>query len=82
MTRGYAGKFLDVDLSSEKIEDITFDDATLKNFVGGRGLSAKILWDRLGEKWASIDPLGPENLFLAMTGPLTAIYPGARVCAS
>jgi aldehyde:ferredoxin oxidoreductase len=82
MTRGYAGKFLDVDLSSEKIEDITFDDVTLKNFVGGRGLSAKILWDRLGQKWSSIDPLGPENLFLAMTGPLTAIYPGARVCAT
>ncbi len=82
MTNGYAGKFLDVDLSTEKITDITFDEETLKNYVGGRGLSVKILWDRLGKNWASIDPLGPENLFLAMTGPLTGIYPGARVCAT
>jgi aldehyde:ferredoxin oxidoreductase len=82
MTRGYAGKFLDVDLSSEKLADITFDEATLKTYVGGRGLSTKILWDRLGSKWATIDPLGPANLFLAMTGPLTGIYPGARICAS
>ena len=82
MPRGYAGKFLEVDLSSEEIKDITFNDEVLKNFVGGRGLAAKILWDRLGEKWESIDPLGPENLFLALTGPLTAIYPGARICIS
>jgi len=82
MPRGYAGKFLDVDLSSEKIEDIAFDDEILKNYVGGRGLAAKILWDRLSEEWETVDPLGPENIFLALTGPLTAIYPGARVCIS
>ncbi len=82
MPRGYAGKFLEVDLSSGKIKDATFDDETLKNYIGGRGLAAKILWDRLGEKWETVDPLGPENLFLALTGPLTAIYPGARVCVS
>ena len=82
MPRGYAGKFLEVDLSSGKIKDITFNDDVLKNFVGGRGLATKILWDRLGEKWESVDPLGPENLFLALTGPLTAIYPGARICIS
>jgi len=82
MPGGYAGKFLDVDLSSEKIRDITFDDETLRNYVGGRGLAVKILWDRLGGKWGTVDPLGPENLFLALTGPLTAIHPGARVCVS
>lgn len=82
MPRGYAGKFLEVDLSSEKIKDVTFDDEILKNYVGGRGLAAKILWDRLGKKWETVDPLGPENVFLALTGPLTAIYPGARICIS
>jgi aldehyde:ferredoxin oxidoreductase len=82
MPRGYAGKFLEVDLSSEKIKDTTFDDELLKNYVGGRGLAAKILWDSLGEKWETVDPLGPENLFLALTGPLTAIFPGARICIS
>ncbi|MDH5441500.1 MAG: aldehyde ferredoxin oxidoreductase, partial [Candidatus Bathyarchaeota archaeon] len=77
MPRGYAGKFLDIDLSKEKIKDTTFDDEILRNYVGGRGLAAKILWDRLGKKWEKVDPLGPENLFLALTGPLTAIHPGA-----
>jgi len=82
MPRGYAGKFLEVDLSSEKIKDTTFDEEILRSYVGGRGLAAKVLWDRLGEKWQTVDPLGPENLFLALTGPLTAIYPGARICIS
>jgi len=82
MPRGYAGKFLDIDLSREKIKDTTFDDEILRNYVGGRGLAAKILWDRLGKKWQEVDPLGPENLFLTLTGPLTAIHPGARICAS
>jgi len=82
MPRGYAGKFLEVDLSSGNIKDVTFSEEILKNFVGGRGLVAKILWERFGENWESIDPLGPENLFLALTGPMTAIYPGARICIS
>jgi len=82
MPRGYAGKFLDVDLSSGNVKDTTFSDEILRNYVGGRGLAAKILWDRLGSRWQEIDPLGPENIFLAMTGPLTALYPGARVCAT
>jgi aldehyde:ferredoxin oxidoreductase len=37
---------------------------------------------RIGEKWPKVDPLGPENIFIAVAGPLTAIYPGARVCCS
>jgi len=82
MPRGYAGKVLDVDLSTEKIRDVTFEDKVLRNYVGGRGLAAKILWDRLGDRWETIDPLGPDNVFLALTGPLTGIYPGARVCVS
>jgi len=79
---GYAGKFLDVDLTREKIEDTKFDDETLEAYFGGRGLAAKILWDRIGERWPEVDPLGPDNIFIALTGPMTAIYPGARICCS
>ena len=82
MARGYAGKYLDVDLTSEKVTDVTFSEATLEAYFGGRGLAAKILWDRLGERWAEVDPLGPENVFTALTGPLTGFYPGVRVCCS
>ncbi len=82
MPGGYAGKFLDVDLTKGKIKDVTFDDETLEMFFGGRGLASKILWDRIGKKWADIDALSPENIFLALTGPMTAIYPGARIMCS
>ncbi len=82
MPRGYAGKFLEVDLTREKAEDITIDEKVLEAFFGGRGLAAKILWDRIGDKWADVDPLGPENVFLALTGPMTAFYPGGRICCS
>jgi aldehyde:ferredoxin oxidoreductase len=82
MVRGYAGKFLDVDLTNSAVKNTVFDDSTLQAFFGGRGLAAKILWDRLGPRWATVDPLGPENIFTALTGPLTAIYPGARICCS
>jgi len=80
--RGYAGKFLEVDLSERKTKDVTFDEEVLRQYIGGRGLAAKILWDRLGDEWETIDPLGPENILLALTGPLTGFYPGSRICIS
>jgi aldehyde:ferredoxin oxidoreductase len=80
--RGYAGKFLDIDLSNQAIRETRFNDETLKNYVGGRGLATKILWDRLGSKWEDVDPLGPDNLLLLLTGPLTGYYPGGRTCVS
>jgi aldehyde:ferredoxin oxidoreductase len=82
MPRGYAGKYLDVDLTKNKVKDTTFDEEILKIYLGGRGLATKILWDRLGEQWQKVDPLGPENIFTALTGPLTAIHSGARTCIS
>jgi len=80
--RGYAGKFLDIDLSTEKITQKEFDEEILKRYIGGRGLAAKILWDRLGKTWEAVDPFGPENVLTILTGPLTGFFPGARVCVS
>ncbi|MEM3672921.1 MAG: aldehyde ferredoxin oxidoreductase C-terminal domain-containing protein [Candidatus Bathyarchaeia archaeon] len=82
MIKGYAGKFLEVNLSDGKISEARFDDEVLRDYVGGRGLAAKILWDRLGEKWESVDPLSPENILLFLTGPLTGFFPGGRTCVS
>ena len=82
MPRGYAGKYLEVDLTREKITETTFDEEVLRSYLGGRGLATKILWDRLGKRWPEIDPLGPENILTALTGPLTAIHPGTRICIS
>ncbi len=82
MIGGYAGKFLEVDLTKQKSKKVTFDDETLRDYVGGRGLAAKVLWDRLGKRWSKVDPLGAENLLLFFAGPLTGYYPGARTCVS
>jgi len=80
--RGYAGKLLDIDLSTEKIKERSFSEDILKSYMGGRGLATKILWDRLGDKWETVDPFSPENILLVLTGPLTGFYPGGRVCVS
>lgn len=82
MILGYAGKFLEVNLSKGIIKETKIEDEILKNYIGGRGLATKILWDRLGKKWEKIDPLGPENILLFLTGPLTGYYPGGRTCVS
>jgi len=82
MPRGYTGKLLDVNLTTEKINEIMFPEKTLYQYLGGRGLASKILWDRLGKKWCQVDPLGPENILTILTGPLTAIHPDSRICIS
>ncbi|MDQ1279424.1 MAG: aldehyde:ferredoxin oxidoreductase, partial [Thermoproteota archaeon] len=82
MIKGYAGKFAEINLSNNKITDITLDEEILRDYIGGRGVATKILWDRLGSKWSTIDPLGPENILIALTGPLTGYLGGARICVS
>jgi aldehyde:ferredoxin oxidoreductase len=82
MIMGYAGKYLEADLSTSKIKETRFDEEILKDYVGGRGLATKILWDRLSEKWETVNPLGPENILLLLTGPLTGFFPGGRTCVS
>ncbi len=80
--RGYAEKFLEVNLTTEKITEVKFEEDILRNYIGGRGLATKILWDRLGTKWETINPLSPQNILLILTGPLTGYFPGGRVCVS
>jgi aldehyde:ferredoxin oxidoreductase len=67
---GYNGIILDVDLSSGKIEKKAINPHDLMNFVGGRGLGIKLLWDRLKDK-PGADPLGPENPLMFMPGPFS-----------
>ena len=82
MPGGYAGKFLDVDLTKEKIKEISYEDKVLQQYFGGRGLAAKILWDRVGKKWETLDPYASESPLIVLTGPMTGIYPGGRICVS
>ena len=68
MARGYMGKILNVDLSSGTVSDEPTDEKLCRDFIGGYGLGAKMLFDRMD---ANVDPLGPDNLLAFMTGPLT-----------
>jgi aldehyde:ferredoxin oxidoreductase len=40
-----------------------------RQFIGGRGLGARLLWDLVGPE---VDPLSPENVLIFTNGPLTA----------
>jgi aldehyde:ferredoxin oxidoreductase len=68
MKDGYMGKYIRVDLGSQSIREEKFPDDVLRNFVGGRGLGVKILYDELRP---GIDPLGPDNKLVILTGPVT-----------
>ncbi len=68
MGNGYMGKILRVDLSKQKITEEFPDEKALKMFLGGSGLATKYLFDDVRK---GVDPLGPENELIFMTGPLT-----------
>ena len=76
---GYMHKYLDVDLTTEKILEKKLNLELAEKYIGGKGLGAKILYDELD---ADIDPLSPANVILFMTGPLsgTPVVTSGRWC--
>src|SRR5512136_2276706 len=66
---GWAGKILDIDLTSGVIKSYPLDMEMAHLFLGGRGLGARMLWDEVGPE---VDPLSPDNVLIFTTGPLTA----------
>ncbi len=72
---GYQGKILRVDLTARKTAVQELDADLVAKYVGGVGPAAKILYE---ETTPETDPLGPENVLMAFTGPFT----GTRVPSS
>jgi aldehyde:ferredoxin oxidoreductase len=68
MMGGYMGKLLRIDLSSGQIKDEKISEDILRNFIGGRGLGVKILYDELKP---GTEPLSPDNKVAILTGPVT-----------
>ena len=68
MGGGYTGKILIIDIKEHafKVEKTNLNDA--RDFIGAKGLGAKILFDKLPK---GTDPLSPENILMFTTGPLT-----------
>ena len=82
MPKGYTGKLLWVDLTSGEISNTPLDGETARHFLGGSGLGAKLIRDRLK---TIRGPLDPSNLLCFMPGLLCGtVVPGANrtmVCA-
>jgi len=76
---GYMGKILHVDLGSRTLRDEALHEAYAQSFVGGSGLAARLLYDRVT---TSTDPLGADNPLIFMTGPLVGTaMPSAGRCS-
>ncbi len=68
MLNGYAGKVLHVDLSKKEVWKEDLKEQYAQDYLGGRGLSARLLWD---EVRPDADPLSPGNRVIFTAGPLT-----------
>ena len=68
MARGYMGKLLNVNLTTGQIEEELLDEKLCQDYIGGYGVGAKLLYDRIP---VGANPLGPNNILGIWTGPLT-----------
>ena len=68
MLYSYNGQLLVVDMTTGQIEKQPLKEEYVRQYIGGRGLGARYLYDLLKP---GIDPLSPDNVILAMAGPFT-----------
>ena len=66
--KGYAGHQLRVDLNHWEARSEPIPEEMTRKYLGGAGYGARLLYDELPQ---NIDPLGPENIMLLATGPLS-----------
>jgi aldehyde:ferredoxin oxidoreductase len=67
MKGGHVGKLLFVDLTKGTSEERTLSEELARDFVGGYGIGARILYDMMK---SGVDPLGPDNVLGLVSGPL------------
>ncbi|MGP3666852.1 MAG: aldehyde ferredoxin oxidoreductase family protein [Candidatus Bathyarchaeota archaeon] len=66
---GWFGKGLKINLSSKAVKEFKIEQDVLLNFVGGRGLAAKIFYENVNPR---VDAFSDENILIFAVGPLTA----------
>ena len=76
--KGFAGKWLYVDLTSGRIESRELDPSLAETYLGGNGFGTRMLWEHVGP---DVDPLGPDNVLVFAAGPLvgTLVPNGCRM---
>src|SRR4030042_2015720 len=77
MPDGYAGKILWADLSQNELKDEVLDEKFCRDYMGGYGFGARLLFSR---QRAGVDLLGPDNILGIITGPFTGspVLAGSR----
>jgi len=70
MAYGNMGKVLEVDLASGKVQARELAEEMYRDYIGGAGLAARLLYDH---GHLDAEPLDPENPLIFATGPLTGI---------
>jgi len=60
-------KLLAVDLNEKTFQVEDIDPGLARDYIGGSGLAARLLYDRIK---LETDPLGPENPLLFLAGPI------------
>ena len=68
MSNGFFGKILWVDLSEETFKEENLPEEINRQYIGGYGLAAKIIYDNMPAK---ADPLGPDAILGFFPGLLT-----------
>ncbi|MFC1850345.1 aldehyde ferredoxin oxidoreductase family protein [candidate division CSSED10-310 bacterium] len=66
--KGYMGQYLDIDLSTGRVEKFDMSDTEKEHYIGNKGIASKLLYDNLLSGCA---PLGEDNILILNTGPLT-----------
>lgn len=64
---GYYGRYLMVNLSDKSWEIKEMPDQLISEYLGGRGIGTKLLFDLQEGK---VDPLSPKNHLIIFTGPI------------
>ena len=69
---GYWGKCLEIDLSNNSINISDKHMQYVQDYIGGRVLGLKLLWEALKDK-PGYDPLGPDNPLMFIPGPSSGV---------
>ncbi|MBI4861318.1 MAG: aldehyde ferredoxin oxidoreductase family protein [Candidatus Riflebacteria bacterium] len=76
---GFGGSVLRIDLTTGTIERKPLDPKFARDWLGGRGFIAKILYDEVPR---NADPLGPENRLVVTPGVMSGNFAptGSKCC--
>ena len=79
-TTGYRGRWAFVDLTDRTVRVAPADMSYAREYVGGRGLQARLLADHLEKTGPLRDPLSPANRIIIGTAALndTAVATAGR----